>query len=84
MPFGERALRLMAQCPFKSLDLKGGEHMKKIAIGAAATIIGLFTAQAVMAQTATPSPTVTQTTTPTPTDSVTVPTEAPATGRGGN
>ena len=65
--------------------MKGGENMKKIAIGAAATIISLFTAQAVMAQTATttPSPTVTETTTPTPTG-VTVPSEAPSTGRGGN
>lgn len=69
--------------------------MKKVAIGAAATIIGLFAASGVMAQTATPSPTpstsptVTSTASPTPTGSVqgtstvAVPSGAPATGHGG-
>ena len=68
-----------------SIIMKGGDSMKKFAVGAVVTIISLFAAQSVMAQTATtsPSPTTAQTTTPTPTG-VTVPTGAPATGHGGN
>jgi hypothetical protein len=63
--------------------LKGGDYMKKIAIGTTAALLTFFVAQSAMAQTATstPSPSPTSATTTTPT--VAVPSGAPATGHGG-